>query len=131
MLKCKIYLHVTIPSWYEVFLKIQIPSLELICSIADIGQSILNGILDNTYGHPNINFLEMGSISSKFVKQQMCTSFTEGFFFDNTKTGKWEGMDLEGYDVVIYIYIYIYKHLSKYINFNSNDNDSFELVLVG
>ncbi len=73
----------------------------------------------------------MGSIGSKFVKQQMCTSFTKDFFFDNTKTGKWEGMDWEGYDVVIYIYIYIYKHLSIYINFNSNDNDSFELVLVG
>jgi hypothetical protein len=38
-----------------------------------IGQSMLNGILDNTSGHPNIIIFEMGSMRSKFVKQQMCT----------------------------------------------------------
>jgi hypothetical protein len=56
---------------------------------------------------PILFFWEMGSIGSTFVKQQMCTSFTEGFFLAIPKLENGRGW-IGKVMIWSYIYIYIY-----------------------
>jgi hypothetical protein len=53
----------------------------------------------------------MGSIGSTFVKQQMCTSFTEGIFLAIPKLENGRGWIGK---VMIWSYIYIY--INTYLN---------------
>jgi hypothetical protein len=60
---------------------------------------------------PILLFLKWVPLAQNLLNNKCAHHSWRVFFFYNTKTGKWEGMDWEGYDVVIYIYINNYLNI--------------------